>query len=139
MASTTLNNARNQLRRSQDLFQQGFIGEAALDEARKTVDLADAQMRSAQKQAETAGPAGSDYALAQAAVDQALASAEAARARAGYAQIRATADGTLIGRNVEVGDVVAPGKPLMTLSPSGRTQRTVMWSSPPPSVCMASM
>ncbi len=124
-ARTTLDNVRSQLRRSQDLFQKGFIGEAALEEVRKAVDLADAQARVAQTQADTAGPAGSDSALAQAAVDQALASAEAARARAGYARIRAPASGTLIGRKVEVGDVVQPGKLLMTLSPAGRTQLVV--------------
>ena len=124
-ARTPLDNAQSQLGRSQDLFQKGFIGEAALEDVRKAVDLADAQVRSAQKQAETAGPAGSDTALAQAAVDQAIASVEAARARAGYAQILAPAAGTLIGRNVEVGDVVQPGKLLMTLSPAGLTQLVV--------------
>jgi HlyD family secretion protein len=34
-------------------------------------------------------------------------------------------DGTLIGRNVEVGDVVQAGKVLMTLSPVGSTQLIV--------------
>jgi HlyD family secretion protein len=36
--------------------------------------------------------------------------------------ILAPADGVLIGRNVEPGDVVQPGKELMTLAPSGETQ-----------------
>ena len=34
-------------------------------------------------------------------------------------------DGTLIARNVEVGDVVQPGKVLMRLSPAGLTQLVV--------------
>src|SRR4029079_10268914 len=68
---------------------------------------------------------GSDYALAEAAFVQAQASAQAARARAGYATIAAPADGTLIARAVEVGDVVQPGKVLMTLSPAGRAQLVV--------------
>jgi HlyD family secretion protein len=121
-AQTNLDNARSQLRRNQDLFQQGFIGEAALDDTRKAVDLADAQVRSTQKQLETMRPSGSDYALAEAALAEAQASAQAAKARAGYARIAATVDGTLIARNVEVGDVVQPGKVLMTLSPAGPTQ-----------------
>ncbi len=124
-AQTNLDNARSQLRRSEDLFQKGFIGEAALEDGRKLVDLADAQVRTAQKQLETVRSTGSDYALAEAALDQAQASAQAARARAGYATLTAPADGTLIGRNVEVGDVVQPGKVLMTLSPAGRTQLVV--------------
>ena len=47
------------------------------------------------------------------------------RARAGYASIAATVNGTLITRNVEVGDVVQAGKVLMMLSPAGRTQLVV--------------
>jgi HlyD family secretion protein len=47
---------------------------------------------------------------------------ELARARTRYAFLRAPVDGTLIGRHVEVGDVVQAGKVLMTLSPTGRTQ-----------------
>lgn len=124
-AQTSLDNARSQQRRNEDLFQKGFIGEAALEDGRKAVELADAQVRSMQKQLETLRSTGSDYALAEAAVAQALASAEAARARARYAAITAPADGTLIARNVEVGDVVQPGKVLMTLSPAGRTQLVV--------------
>ncbi len=120
-----LDNVSATLRRNQDLFEKGFIGEAALEDSRKAVELADAQTRSAQKQFDTAGTAGSDYALALAAVDEAQANAQAARARAGYTMIAAPLDGTLIGRNVEVGDVVQAGKLLMTLSPAGRTQLVV--------------
>ncbi len=39
--------------------------------------------------------------------------------------IRAPVDGTLIGRNVEAGDVVQPGKELMALAPAGETQVVV--------------
>jgi HlyD family secretion protein len=124
-AQATLDNAGSQLRRNEDLFQKGFIGEAALEDARKAVALADAQVRSAQKQLETTRSTGSDYALAEAALAEAQANAQAARARARYATIVAPADGTLIARNVEVGDVVQPGKVLMTLSPAGRTQLVV--------------
>ena len=120
-----LDNARSILKRNEELYQKGFIGEAALEDSRKTLELADAQMRSAQKQVETTHTSGSDYAMAQAAVAEAQANAEAARARARYALIRAPLGGTLIGRNVEVGDVVQPGKVLMTLSPMGRTQLIV--------------
>jgi HlyD family secretion protein len=82
-------------------------------------------VRSAQKQVETTRATGSDYAMAQAAVAEAQANADAAHARARYALITAPLAGTLIGRNVEAGDVVQPGKVLMTLSPNGRTQLIV--------------
>jgi HlyD family secretion protein len=47
---------------------------------------------------------------------------DAARAKLGYTLIRAPADGTLIARDVERGELVQPGKVLMVLSPSGETQ-----------------
>ena len=124
-AQVNLDNARSTLRRNQDLFEKNFIGEAGLEDSRKAVDLADAQVHSARKQLETAGAAGSDTAMAVAAVAEAQANAQAARARSAYTLIRAPMDGTLIGRNVEVGDVVQPGKVLMTLSPAGRMQLVV--------------
>jgi HlyD family secretion protein len=124
-AQASLENARAALARSQALFGQGFIGQAALDDARKTSELADAQMRTTRKQLETTGATGSDSALAVADVAGAQASAQAATARAGYAAIHAPVAGTLIARNVEVGDVVQPGKVLMTLSPRGLTQLVV--------------
>jgi HlyD family secretion protein len=98
---------------------------AALDDARKAADLADAQARTAQEQFASLGDAGSERALADATLGVARAGAEGARARAAHASIAAAADGVLISRDVEVGDVVQPGKVLMTLSPAGRIQLVV--------------
>lgn len=124
-AQSNLVTARSTRQRNEDLFRKGFISAAALDQSRNSVELADAQLRSAQTQLDAAQPAGSDALLADAAVAQALAGSDAARARASYTGIRAPVAGTLIGRNVEAGDVVQPGKLLMTLSPAGRTQLEV--------------
>ncbi len=124
-AMVNLDNAQSALHRNQELFDKNFIGAAALEDSRKAVELADAQLRSSQKQVETVRPTGSDYALAETAVVQAQANVEAAHARTRYAVISAPVDGTLIGRSVEVGDVVQPGKVLMMLSPDGSTQMVV--------------
>jgi len=124
-AQASLVNALAAQARSQDLFNKGFISQAALDDGRKAVELADAQVRTTQAQLEGTGSTGSDRALALADVAGARASAQAARARAGYAVITAPVAGTLIARNVEVGYVVQPGKLLMTLSPHGATQLVV--------------
>jgi HlyD family secretion protein len=124
-SQSNLDNSRAALARNQALVEKGFISDAALDESRKTVAVADAQVRTNRKQLETTRTSGSDSALAVAAVAEAQASAGASRARAGYTVISASVDGTLISRNVEVGDVVQAGKVLMTLSPSGRLQLVV--------------
>ncbi len=121
-AQANWSNAQAQMRRQQALFEQGFIGEAALDQARTALVLAESQWRLSQKQSESLRPSGSDHALAEAALAQAQASAEAAAARSRYARILAPSAGTLIARDVEVGDVVQAGKRLLILSPEGRSQ-----------------
>ncbi len=121
-ADAQLGSAQAGLRRSQALVQQGFIGQAALDDALKAVELADAQRATARLQLDSTRAAGSDFALAAGAVLESQAAAGVARARAAFALIRAPRDGLLISRHVEVGDVVQPGKVLMTLSPAGAVQ-----------------
>ncbi len=124
-ARANLDNARATMQRDQDLFKQNFIGAATLDDARKALDTADAQWRASVKQLETTRSNGSDYAVAQTNLAEARANADVAQARARYATIAAPSAGVLIARNVEVGDVVQPGKALMTLSPSGKSQLLV--------------
>jgi HlyD family secretion protein len=110
------------LARSRELFEKGFIGRAALDEAERAERVAEAQWRSAQRQLASTRPAGSDVAAARASVAQARATVEAARARFAYATVRAPAAGVVMTRSVEPGDAVQPGKVLMVLTPGGETQ-----------------
>jgi HlyD family secretion protein len=117
--------AQAQQRRQAELLAQGFIGQAAWDDVQKTLQLAQAQRTTAQKQFDAVQPGGIEVRLAQTAVDQALAAAQAASARSGYTTLKAPVAGVLIGRNIEPGDLVQPGKVLMTLSPAGTTQLVV--------------
>lgn len=121
-AETTRDTARRQWQRQQALSEQGFVGPAALDDARKALALAESQWQAARAQAQAVAPGGSDLAAAQAALAQAQAAVQAARARQAYMTLTAPRDGVLISRAVEVGSVVQAGKTLMTLSPSGATQ-----------------
>jgi HlyD family secretion protein len=124
-AQASLDTAQASWQRNQALFGQGFIGEAALDESRKALALADAQVRAAQQQVTSTRAGGAEHSLALGAVLEAQANAETVNAKARYAVIQAPAGGQLIGRNVEVGDVVQAGKVLMTLSPEGAMQLVV--------------
>ncbi len=114
--------ARLNLVRNRDLFAKGYIGQSVLDEADRAALVAQTQVRSAKQQFASAQPSGSDAAAALAALAQAQALADAARARLAYARIVAPVAGTLIARDVELGDVVMPGKVLMELSPDGETE-----------------
>ncbi|MDB5935158.1 MAG: putative efflux transporter, family, partial [Massilia sp.] len=124
-AQANLMTMRRQHERSKQLFGRGFIGQAALDESLRSLQVAESQAASASVQARSQGEHGSDLLMATAALEQARAALRVAEARLAYTTIAAPADGVLIARSAERGDVVQPGKVLMVLSPAGRTQLVV--------------
>ncbi len=121
-AEANLAQIRAQHARQQDLFRQGFIGQAALDEARRALQVAEAQARAAVLQRQSAGPQGADLALARSALAQARASAQAARARLDYMGLKAPVAGVIVNRSVEPGQVVQAGRVLLVLAPSGAVE-----------------
>jgi len=114
--------ARQNYERSTALREKGFVGQAQLEDARRALVIAESQLRAAEVQVATNRTTGSDYAMGQTALEQARASLSAAQARLAQTVIRAPVDGVLIGRAVEPGNVVQPGKELMALAPAGETQ-----------------
>ena len=124
-AEATALQARKTLDRNRDLVAQGFISQAAVDDAQRAVQVADSQISSAQAQVKTNLPAGSDALLLQAALGQAKAGEQLARARLEQGLVYAPSSGVLISRSVEVGDIVQPGKALMVLAANGQMQMLV--------------
>ena len=121
-AQATARQTRKALDRNRDLVAQGFVSQAAVDDARRAVDVAEAQVVSAQAQVKTNNVGGSDALLAQAGLRQALAGQQLARAKLDQGLVFAPSSGVLISRSVEVGDIVQPGKALMVLATSGQVQ-----------------
>lgn len=135
--------ARSELTRTERLFGTGALSQSALDTRRAAVDqaaatLAQAQARLASAEsnvtnsagnletargrviAAQAGPqrveaAAAQVELAQARLDQTQAALEQAELNLSYASIKAMADGVVSRRNVEVGQLVAPERPLLAL------------------------
>lgn len=124
-AETNVGNARRQYERNKELFARGFVGQAAFDETERSLRVAESQAASARFQLDSVGERGSEMLAAAAALEQARASLRMAEVRLGYTTIAAPADGVLIARAAERGDVVQPGKVLMVLSPAGPTQLVV--------------
>lgn len=105
--------------RTQQLVAQGFLSDAALDESRRAREVAQAQLANAQAQARASGERGSDQAQVQAQLAAAQAASQAARAKLAQATLLAPADGRVLLREVEPGQIVQPGKALLGLALAG--------------------
>lgn len=97
-SDATLQAARATLLRAEQLVKQNFYSAAQLDEARRALDVAVAQQGAAR------------------------AAVTAARARLEQARIEAPAEARVLARMVEPGQIVQPGKALLTLALAGPTQ-----------------
>ncbi len=124
-AEANVRQLRRVFERNRELQAKGFIGQAALDDSQRNLEVAESQLRTAQVQVQSNAPRGSETALAFTALEQARASHALAQERLGLHNVRAPADGVLIGRSVEPGTIVQPGKELMVLAPAGETQLVV--------------
>jgi HlyD family secretion protein len=124
-AESNLRAAENNTHRTTKLFERGFVGQAAQDEADRQLVTAQTQLLIQEKQWHSVQNQGSEMANAQAALQQALAGVDAAKARLAYTRILVPRSGLLIARHVEAGDGVQAGKVLMVLSPAGSTELVV--------------
>jgi HlyD family secretion protein len=97
-ARATLQAAQAALARAEQLQRQQFYSAAQLDEARRAADVAQAQWEAAH------------------------AAVQVARARLEQARIVAPADGRVLLRQVEPGQIVQPGRALLTLALDGPTR-----------------
>ena len=121
-ADASLQAASASLARVQQLVAEGFYSPAQLDEARRAVDVARAQQLGAQAQLQATADAGTEVAQAQAQLALAQAATVAAQARLAQATLVAPADARVLVREVEPGQIVQPGKALLSLALSGPTQ-----------------
>jgi HlyD family secretion protein len=101
------------VRRAQDLQLQGFVSEAALDavntglaETRAVLARDEALVQAASRNIDTL----------QATALSARESARLGRIQAGYATLVAPFDGIVTARQAELGEVVAPGTPVVTVT-----------------------
>lgn len=119
-AQSVLAAAEADLRRQQSLLEQGFVSEARLDEVRRAVAVARAQLGAAQAQEQgNADVGGSDIEQAEAQLAQARAATAAAAARLLQATLAAPADGRVLTRSAEPGQIVQPGRVLLSLALDG--------------------
>lgn len=114
--------AQAELQRTTDLVAQGFLSQARLDEARRALAVAQAQLDSARAQQAAIAEPGTDITQAQAQLALAGAARAQAEARLREAVVRAPADARVLTRTVEPGQIVQPGRALLTLALAGPLQ-----------------
>jgi HlyD family secretion protein len=122
VADSVLVAAQAELQRTQALVRQGFISQARLDETLRAVAVAQAQQNSARAQTAANAEQGTDINQAQAQLALASAAMAAAKARLAQAVLTAPADAKVLARTVEPGQIVQPGRPLLSLALASRLQ-----------------
>jgi len=101
------------LRRAEDLQRQGFLSDAALDSARTAITEARAVLARDQALAQAASR---NIATLAASSSSAQEAARLGRIQAGFATLVAPFDGVVTARQAELGEVVAPGTPVVTVT-----------------------
>jgi HlyD family secretion protein len=121
-AEANLDFARREAERQRALFAQGFIGQARLQEADRALSVAQAALSQAQAQSSGNASGGAETLASQARVREAEAAVSFADAKLAQMKIVAPADGRIVTRSVEVGDVVQPARRLLSLAADGETR-----------------
>jgi HlyD family secretion protein len=124
-AKSTLALAEQDHQRTVALSQAGALPPAQLEKVEQTLRAARARLATAEVEVRSARPGGSDHQVASATVGEASAQLALADARLGQTRLVSPADGLVLTRSVEPGDVVRPGQVLMVLARSGPTRLTM--------------
>ncbi|MBI5585086.1 MAG: biotin/lipoyl-binding protein, partial [Deltaproteobacteria bacterium] len=108
--------ARQEFERQQKLYQREVISTREFDQARTTFDGAEARIREAREAALLVrkGPRREKIDQGRAALEQAQEALALAETRMGYATLASPLDGLVLADNVEPGEYVSPGTPVIT-------------------------
>ena len=121
-AQTELEHAQIHLAATERLSADRAVPTEALTDAKRAVELAQANRTAALAQQLAATPAGADSRVVLTAQLQAETQLEAAHLRLEQTHLFAPGDGVILTRSVERGDVVSPGQALLMLSADAKTQ-----------------
>ena len=123
-AEAQLRFAEDEHKRNSNLRDKGFISEARLQDLDRQRAVAKSQLESARTQAKAQEPRGAASREAVSREQEARAAREMAESKLAQTTIRASMPGTVLVRTVEPGDIVSPGKRLLTINSSSETRLT---------------
>ena len=116
--------AEDEYKRNRELREKGFISEARLQDLERLRAVAKSQLESARTQAKAQDSRGVAAREAVLREQEARAAREMAESKLAQTTIRASLPGTVLIRTVEPGDIVSPGKRLLTINSSSETRLT---------------
>jgi HlyD family secretion protein len=121
-AEANLRLARLEHERVKRLVESGFYSPSRLDEAQRALDSTQAAVQAAALQSASNAPGGADARVLQTRLAQARATHELAEAKLAQTRILAPADGIILTKLAEPGDVVTVGRKLFDLAVAGERQ-----------------
>jgi HlyD family secretion protein len=121
-AKNGLEIAQKQAVRINALSSKGFVGDEQKSDALRNLANRQSQLSTAMFQAKANRAKGSDYALAELALNKARAQERKARAGSAVHFISAEVDGVVLSCNLAKGNLIKPHKTLLILSPAGKAQ-----------------
>lgn len=121
-AQSSYERAEKELGRATELAKAGALPQRELDEAQRALEVARAQRNAARVQQVAAAPSGADSRVALSGLMVAEAQLSGAEVRLAQTRVLAPRAGVILTREVEVGDVVQPGKTLLVLATEGEVE-----------------
>ena len=121
-AKTTLDWSERELQRGRPLFADGIMSQAKFEDIERAYRIAKSQYEAARTQMDSQTNTGAQSREAAARLSEATAARELAAAKLAQASLRASEVSTVLTRQVEPGDIVQPGKKLLTLATVGETR-----------------
>lgn len=122
-AEANAEKARRDVDRLRPLAERNIVSKQQFDGVVAAAQAAEAQVRAARENANAAASqataAGAGVRVTRSRIESARASRDAVALQLGYAVVTAPMDGVVARKSVEVGQMVQPGQPLMTVVPLG--------------------
>ncbi len=122
---TNLERTQLELERTTKLVATGAVPSVELENAKRAVEIAQAQRTAAEAQQVASAPLGADSRVALTAQLQAQAQASGAKIRLAQTRLVALQSGTVLTRSVEPGDVVQPARTLLVIAADASVQLVV--------------
>lgn len=116
-AEAEVERARLEFERQKSLWERRVASKQTFEAARSTHEAAAAKLQEASEQLDLVreGPRQEEISRARARLDQARQSLAVARTRLGYATLQAPLSGMVLSENIESGEYVVPGVPVVTI------------------------